>query len=159
VAWINGMEVARVLAPTGELAFNATATAQVNEPNNNGAAYTVYNLTNATRALVDGRNVLAIQALNQSLTNSSDFSCNAHLYYFPVDAATVPPRLLEPSPSPGDLFYLTNITITFSEPVNGVEAGDLLVNSVPASSVSSTTNTTYSFRFAQPAYGNVVVSW
>jgi hypothetical protein len=57
------------------------------------------------------------------------------------------------------LFALTNITIRFSEPVSGVDAADLLVNGVPAGAVSSTTNTTYSFSFAQPPFGPVTITW
>jgi len=159
IAWINGTEVARVLMPTGEVAFNAVATAQANEPQNSGAAYIVYSLTNALRALVDGRNVLAVHAFNQNLTNSSDFSFNAQLYYFPLDATTVPPRLLDPTPPQGDVLSLSNVTITFSEAVAGVGATDLLVNGTPATDVTTTTNTTYTFGFPQPPYGNVVLTW
>ena len=77
IVWINGVQMVRVNAPAGEVPYNAVATAQANEPNNNGAAYIVYQMPNSAAALVDGPNVLAVHALNQSLTASSDFSSNS----------------------------------------------------------------------------------
>jgi len=159
IAWLNGVEVWRYNVPSGDLAYNATASAAANEPNNAGAAYIVVTLTNAAVSrLVDGTNTLAIMAFNQTLTDG-DFGFNAQLYYYPIDATVVPPRLISANPAPGDLFYLTNVTISFSEGVSGVDASDLLVNGVPASDVSSATNTTYTFSFPQPAYGAVSLTW
>lgn len=160
VAWINGVPMARLNAPAGDsIPYNAVATAQSAEVNNAGAAWTVFQMPASASALVDGTNVIAVQAFNQNLTNSSDFSFNAQLYTYLLDPTTVGPRLLEPEPRQGDTFTLTNILITFSEAVHGVKAGDLLVNGVPATSVSSTTNTTYLFNFPQPPYGSVIVNW
>jgi hypothetical protein len=159
IAWINGVQMLRVLVPNGELPYNAVATAQATEPQNNGAAWTAYNLPASAAALVDGRNVLAIHAFNQNLTNSSDFSVNAQLYTYLLDPTTVGPRLLESMPPPGDVLSLSNVTVTFSEGVTGVEAANLLVNGVPATGVSSDTNTTYTFSFPQPPYGPVLLTW
>jgi hypothetical protein len=160
IAWLNGVEVLRYNVPGGELPYNATASAAVNEPSQSGAAYIVAALTNsAAFRLVAGTNILAIQALNQNLTTSSDFGFNAQLYFFPVDPATVPPRLISAEPAPGDVFSLTNVTVNFSEGVSGVDAADLLVNGTPATDVSSTTNATYTFSFDQPAYGPVLITW
>ena len=159
IAWINGVQMVRVNVPAGELPYNALASVAANEPANNGAAYVVYQMPASAAALVDGTNVLAVHALNQNLTNSSDFSFNAQLYTYLLDPTTIGPRLLEPDPRQGDTLYLTNILITFSEGVSGVNASDLLVNGTPASAMSSTTNTTYLFSFPQPAYGPVVVNW
>jgi len=159
IAWLNGVEVWRYNVPSGDLAYNATAVGAVNEPNGVGAAYIVATLTNsAVSRLVDGTNTLAIMALNQFRTDS-DFGFNAQLYYYPVDTSTVPPRLLGADPPPGDIFYLTNVTITFSEGVSGVDASDLLINGIPATDVSSTTNTTYTFSFPQPPYGPILLTW
>lgn len=160
VAWINGVPMTRFNAPAGDsIPYNAVATAQANEPNNAGAAWTVFQMPASASALVDGTNIIAVQAFNQNLTNSSDFSFNAQLYTYLLDPTTVGPRLLEPDPRQGDTFSLSNILITFSEPVHGVKASDLLINGTPASEVASTTNTTYLFSFAQPPYGSVVVNW
>jgi len=55
------------------------------------------------------------------------------------------------------LTNLTEIRVTFSEPVTGVDAGDLLVDRVPAFSVSgSGSNYTFSFR---NRLGTVFISW
>ncbi len=160
IAWLNGVQVLRVNVPAGEVPYNGVAPAQSAEPNQTGSSYIIYTLTNAAASrLINGTNILAVHALNQSLTASSDFGFNAQLYMFPADFSRVPPRLAQATPAPGDLFFLTNLTVTFSESVSGVDATDLLVNGVAASSVSSTTNITYVFSFTQPAYGPVVVTW
>lgn len=54
---------------------------------------------------------------------------------------------------------LTAIAVTFTEPVTGVEASDLLVNGAPASLVSSVDNTVFDFAFAQPLFGTVTIRW
>lgn len=160
VAWINGAPMTRLNAPAGDsIPYNAVATAQSTEPNNAGAAWTIFQMPASASALVDGTNVLAVQAFNQNLTNSSDFSFNAQLYTYLLDPTTVGPRLLEPDPRQGDTFSLSNILITFSEAVSGVKAGDLLVNGAAATGLSSTTNNAYLFSFPQPPYGPVIVNW
>ena len=160
IAWLNGVEILRYNVPAGELPYNALASTAAFEPNFIGAAYIVAALgSNAVSRLVNGTNLLAVQGFNASLTLSSDFGFNAQLYYFPVDASTVAPRLGSVDPAPGDVFYLTNVTIHFSEGVSEVDAADLLVNGIPATEVSSTTNVTYTFSFPQPPYGPVLLTW
>jgi len=159
IAWLNGAEVWRYNVPSGELAYNATASGAANEPNGVGAGYIVATLTNsAVLRLLEGTNTLAIMALNQSRTDS-DFGFNVQLYYYPVDTSLVPPRLVNADPPPGDIFYLTNVTLTFSEGVSGVDAPDLRINGIPASDVNTTTNTTYTFSFPQPPYGPILLTW
>ena len=53
---------------------------------------------------------------------------------------------------------LTQLMVPFSEPVTGVNASDLLINGMPASSVSGS-GTTYTFSFAQPNATMVNVTW
>ncbi|HEY0550222.1 MAG TPA: Ig-like domain-containing protein, partial [Verrucomicrobiae bacterium] len=159
IAWLNGVEVRRFNAPTNP-AYNAISSATATEPNNAGVAYTAATLTNnAVAALVNGVNILAIQAFNDSLSNSTDFGFNAQLYSFVPDFGVVPPRLAVADPIQGDIFSFTNLTITFSEAVTNVDASDLRVNGVPATGLSSTTNTTYTFSFSQPPDGAVTVTW
>jgi hypothetical protein len=160
IAWINGTEVLRYNVPGGDLTYNATALTAANEPSQSGAAYLAAVLTNnAALRLIKGTNLIAIMAFNQNLTNSSDFGFNAQIYYYPVDPATVPPRLVQADPAAGDVFYLTNVTISFSEGVTGVDPADLLVNGAPATGISSTTNSVYTFGFPQPPYGPVLITW
>jgi len=53
---------------------------------------------------------------------------------------------------------LTQLTVTFSAPVTGVNADDLLVSLEPAATVSGS-GATYTFSFDQPLYGNVSITW
>lgn len=163
IAWLNGVEVLRYNVPSGangDLPYTATAVNAANEPGQAGAAYIVATLTNsAVSRLRNGANILAIQAFNQSLTNSSDFGFNAQLYYFPIDPSTVPPRVVSTEPAGGDVYALDHVTFNFSEGVTNVRATDLLINGVPATSVTSTTNSIYTFHFPQPPFGPVTVRW
>jgi hypothetical protein len=54
---------------------------------------------------------------------------------------------------------LTTVSVTFSETVTGVNAADLLVNGMAATSVTGDTNGPYLFTFAQPADGGVNFTW
>jgi hypothetical protein len=73
-------------------------------------------------------------------------------------ADTDPPTIISISPLPGTVSSLTQVTVTFSEPVLGVTADDFLINTQPANTVS-TNGETYTFTFAQPDYGNVSITW
>src|SRR6185295_1496899 len=53
---------------------------------------------------------------------------------------------------------LSSITVTFSEPVQGVTADDLLINNSQATAVSGS-GEVYTFTFDQPAFGVIEVSW
>ncbi|MSU35079.1 MAG: hypothetical protein EXS36_08180 [Pedosphaera sp.] len=69
-----------------------------------------------------------------------------------------PPRVVTVSPEPGILTQLSSITVTFSQPVQGVLAADFLLNGVPVTGVTGT-DATYTFTFLQPAFGPVNISW
>jgi hypothetical protein len=71
---------------------------------------------------------------------------------------TIPPELTSVNPPAGVITNLPQITVTFSEPVKGVASDDLLLNGVPALGVTGS-GAVYAFSFAQPAYGNIQVSW
>jgi len=163
VVWINGFEVLRFNAPGGDVPYNGLATQTAQEPGGGGgqrgAAYFLSNLVNTAAYLLEGENVIAVHAFNQSLAQSTDFGFNAQLYAYLPDTAVVAPRVASVTPSAGELFYLTNITVKFSESVSNVNASDLLINGVTATGMVSTTNTTYTFSFAQPAFGPVSVTW
>ncbi|MCI0744134.1 MAG: lamin tail domain-containing protein [Verrucomicrobia subdivision 3 bacterium] len=51
------------------------------------------------------------------------------------------------------------MNVLFSEGVSGVEAGDLRINGVGASSVTEVSPREYQFNFPQPATGLVTVAW
>ncbi|HUR46534.1 MAG TPA: lamin tail domain-containing protein, partial [Candidatus Saccharimonadales bacterium] len=54
---------------------------------------------------------------------------------------------------------LTSVTVRFSEPVSGVNAEDLLVNSVPATGMTPLAPDQYSFTFSQPPTGVVQIAF
>ncbi len=150
IAWINGVEVQRYNMPAGNIAYNGTASGTVAEP----IPFNTYDLTNVSM-LVLGTNVMAVQAFNANLT-SSDLGIDVSLGTPAPDY--VPPGIVWISPAPGTVTNLSRITVTFSEPVTGVNAADLLINGVPAASRTGG-NDTYTFTFNQPAYGAVQISW
>jgi hypothetical protein len=54
---------------------------------------------------------------------------------------------------------LRELEVTFNKPVRGVDASDLLVNGVPASSLTALDAGRYLFGFPEPAPGTVWLSW
>ena len=159
IAWVNGFEVLRVnMATNTDIPYNATASTSSTEPLGNGAAYVVYTLSNALSRIVTGTNVLAVQVFNQSLIGS-DFGWNAQLYAFLNDVGVRAPRIVQATPAAGTVFSLSNVTMRFSEPVDGVDATDLLVNGSPATTVVGVSNFIYTFSFPQPPFGPVDITW
>ncbi len=58
------------------------------------------------------------------------------------------------------LTNLTSLRVIFSERVLNVDAGDLLINGVPATGLTSNGSlTNYVFSFAEPPYGAVNITW
>src|SRR6266436_6841503 len=88
----------------------------------------------------------------------NDLGANTTWNYTLID--NVPPTVTTIGPLPGSsLGHLTQVAVTFSEPVLGVDAADLLVNGVPATQVTGSGAGPYIFRFASPAPGTVQLSW
>lgn len=77
-----------------------------------------------------------------------------------VDSSTdqLAPKIISINPAPGEVQQLTSVTVTFSEPVQGVTSDDLLINNSQAKGVSGS-GSVYTFTFDQPAFGLVDVSW
>ncbi len=71
---------------------------------------------------------------------------------------STPPTISSIVPGAGTVSSLSQVAVTFSEAVSGVDANDLLINGIPASSVTASNNT-YIFRFPQPAVGTVYIAW
>src|SRR6185436_16540265 len=87
------------------------------------------------------------------------FLCVLPLWLFPVVLLSAPgPTVQNIVPAPGTVSSLTQITVTFSAPVNGPAAEDLLVNGTSASGVSGAGNT-WTFTFSQPLPGLVAITW
>jgi hypothetical protein len=78
--------------------------------------------------------------------------------YFTPD--NVAPAVAIINPPPGaTIRNLTQLSVTFDEPVTGVNASDLLLNGVPAQNVSGSAAGPYTFGFTQPATGAVAIAW
>ena len=70
-----------------------------------------------------------------------------------------PPLVLSQSPPAGSFVpSLTQIAVTFDQPVTGVNASDLLINGVPATSVSGT-NADYTFTCTPPNGTTANITW
>jgi hypothetical protein len=73
---------------------------------------------------------------------------------------TIAPTIFQTTPARRDsVSALNQISVTFSEVVTGVNAGDLLINLVPATAVTGNGAGPYRFSFSQPAPGAVAVSF
>lgn len=152
ITWINGVEVRRYNMDTNVfMAFTNIAQTSVTEP----IPFLFADLTNSASYLVTGTNVIAIQVFNQKI-DSSDLVMDASIATTTPDF--VPPTIVSFTPAAGSLTNLTQITVTFSEPVAGVEATDFFINGQTASTVAGANNT-YTFSFTQPSYGSVQASW
>ena len=107
-------------------AFNALALPPLEEP----VAPQDVQVAEPWKYLVPGNNVIAVQALNSSLAASPDF---AIFVTAEAEEDTTAPTLTEVTPIAGSTVdSLTVVEVDFSEPVTGVDAGDLLVNGNPA---------------------------
>src|SRR5207253_2430872 len=72
---------------------------------------------------------------------------------------TIAPTIATQSPPRGiTLTNFTGLTITFSERVQNVDAGDLLISGIPATGVIGS-GSNYFFTFPQPPYGEVEIAW
>ena len=151
VAWINGTEVARVNVGPGAPTISTFAT-NVAEP----VPFVTYAVPSPTSSYLSvGTNVLAVQVFNTTLA-SSDIGFDASLVGYSLES--VPPTILGQTPAPGVVNSLTAITVNFSEAVTGVNATDLLLNGFPADTVSGGP-ASFTFQFAQLAYGTIAVTW
>ena len=75
-------------------------------------------------------------------------------------ADNVPPVVAATEPAAGSILEsLNQIEVAFNEPVSGVDAGDLVVNGVAATSVATTSAQRYVFSFPAAANGAVNLSW
>lgn len=155
--WINGIEVLRVNGPGdpgAPLELGAVAGGS-----HEGGTFEEYLLPPSAReALHDGFNVLAVQGFNQTLFNN-DFRLDLELFD-PLGPDLSPPRIQEITPAPGaTVRNLTQVSVLFTEPVSGVDAGDLLAGGRPARSVAGELAGPYVFVLEELAPGIVGLEW
>ncbi|HEX7859134.1 MAG TPA: lamin tail domain-containing protein [Verrucomicrobiae bacterium] len=151
IAWINGEEVVRYNVSAGSLGFDDLAANSVDEP----AALQRHVIRNPTM-LVNGSNVIAVQVFNAAL-NSSDIGFMAGLTA-PVDDVAPSVAAISP-PNGATLGELTQIEITFSEIVSGVDASDLLINGSAATNITGSGFGPYVFTFPAAPNGVVTIAW
>ena len=150
VAWINGTEVQRVSMPgppDSEVTIETLANNAV-EP----VEFLNYDLPPPSGYLVPGTNVLAVQVFQSSLGSSDiGFDCSLEAILREPPLTNVPPTVTAVSPTAGAAVRsLSEITVLFNKPVQGIDAGDLLINNLPASSVTPITPTNICFVFPNP---------
>ncbi len=153
IAWINGVEVARTNVGTVDPTYQTGATNALEPP-----PLALHNLPNPATYLVNGANVIAIQAFNTT-QGSSDFGFDSLLEVTISEVPAIAPTIVSINPPPGSLSNLGSISVTFSEPVTGLDANDLLINGVPGVTNLTFSGNTATFRFAQPLFGTVLISW
>ncbi len=151
VVWLNGVELYRENVTDLNPTYTTLAANQPTDP----APLVSTNLSLAPGLLREGENVVAVQAFNTS-NASSDFGFD--LAVDTIVSETVPPTIVSRTPAAGTVGDLSAIVVTFSEPVSGIDAGDLLLNGIPVDDVSGS-GTTFTFRFPTPPYGDVFVTW
>jgi hypothetical protein len=76
-----------------------------------------------------------------------------------ADAETVPPTVEAFFPESGFVFRLSQLEVHFSEPVQGVDAGDLRVNGLAATAVRPLSADVYVFTLPELPLGTSVVTW
>ncbi|NIP95482.1 MAG: Ig-like domain-containing protein, partial [Akkermansiaceae bacterium] len=147
--WINGSLVRAENSP-GNPAYDATAST-----NHESGSFETFELANPQSFLVEGENLIAIQVFNVNLT-SSDLMMNPELVSTAPDLE--PPVVTGFNPPPGNVLALSQISVTFSEPVTGVDAGDLTINDQAAQSVTGAGDH-YTFTFSSVPLGEATVEW
>jgi hypothetical protein len=151
IVWVNGAEVLRVNVEPGAVTRTTLATNQPVDP----APWEAAVVGSAADFLREGTNLVAIQVFNTSL-GSSDFGFDCAIST--LEGETARPVLVSVDPAPGTRPVLEQVTVTFSEPVTGVEANDLRINTEPVAQVAGS-GATYTFRFPPVAFGTADFSW
>jgi hypothetical protein len=153
VMWVNGVEVQRQnVSVVSPLYTNFAVVAHEADPS------VVLAVTNWPQSfLVEGSNVVAVQLFNNNLP-SSDLRFDAALRLVRVE---LPPAMAAVSPAPdASLSSLSQVRVTFTKPVFGVDAGDLLINGQPATVLQGACPTNvFTFGFTQPSPGWVQLWW
>jgi hypothetical protein len=153
IAWINGQEVARFNMPDGYPGYRGSASPALTEP----IPSQNFVIEDPARFLVAGANVLAVQGYNASLANSSDFILNVSLTAAVDESPPFVSELIPPDRA--TVRELSRVEVHFSEPVQGVDATDLLINGQPCTAVTPFAPGVFVFEFTPPTPGSVAFVW
>ena len=150
VAWLNGVELGRFNVPDGELPFDTVALQSIETMD------LTVDVPVSLLRLGPNANVLAVQVFNQT-TESGDLLLDANLL---ASIDDVPPTIVRIVPEPGPkLSSLGTVEVWFSEAVQGVDPGDLLIDGKPATQIDMGLPGQYLFYVPQPTKGLVQVGF
>ncbi len=149
--YINGVEVLRIGIPDGA-GYSTWANRTQGDP-----AYEYFTLPST--GVIPGTNLIAVE-VKQVNNTSSDITFGLVLLgdvvtRVPDTQAPVVERLIPPAAA--TVPQLDSIEVLFNEPVLGIEAEDLLINNVPAKSITYGMPGQYLFYFDPPPTGIVQV--
>jgi hypothetical protein len=113
-----------------------------------------------------GATNLALNIANVFVSDAGNYSVVITNAYGAVTSSVIALRLsgvptiaASAPPAGSQITSLTQLTVTFSEDVQGIDAADLRINGLPANDVQALSATTYQFSFPQPPSGNVAITW
>ncbi len=155
LTYLNGQD----FVGTDGLNFGSTFATTWSATTVGDAAVTTYDAPSG--ALVHGDNVLAAEAHQVNLT-SSDITFGLQLSAVVVtrERDTQAPVVQQSFPTGGSTVEeVSFISVTFNEPVTGVDAADLQVNDVAATNLLKVSELEYQFTFPPPPTGTVAVTW
>ncbi len=148
VVYVNGAEVYRIGLPLGEITFSTVATA--------GADYSPEAAPIPIAAFAAGDNIIAVE-MHQANGTSSDISFALELT---GEIDTTPPVIETLLPPAGAIVRsLNSIEVLFTEPVQGVDPSDLLINGQPATNITFGVPGQFVFTFPPPPTGQVTVAF
>jgi hypothetical protein len=149
--WLNGVEIWRDGVPAGLDSPDARPLPGASAVRALGLVLDRWDLP----SLRAGSNVLSVLILPETAT--TPLRWDVALDADPDRQAPVSLRILPP---PGSkVSDLQEVEILFSEPVRGVDAGDLLVNGIPAAAVTPLGPDHYSFTLPAIGRADVRVEW
>jgi hypothetical protein len=150
IVYLNGAEIFRINMPVGPVTATTLAAAGAADPLATVSAPIPVN------ALVAGNNIIAVE-IHQSAIDSSDISMSLALT---AEIDTTPPTIASLIPPATSIVQsLFAIEVLFSEPVQGVQASDLLINGQPATNISFGVPGQFVFTFPPPPTGAVTVAF
>ncbi|MBI5383509.1 MAG: immunoglobulin domain-containing protein [Verrucomicrobia bacterium] len=151
--YLNGEDLYRIGVNAGALASD-WATRTIGD-----AAYETFDVP--ATALVHGDNLLAVEVHQVNATSSDiTFGLSVQADIGTRTRDTLAPTMQQVLPLPNStVTELGFINVTFNELVTGVEAGDLLINNVPATGLLTLSPMEYQFTFPPPPTGVVTVAW
>jgi hypothetical protein len=165
----NAKPIVAISSPASGTTFASpatfTVTANANDPDGSvtNVAFYVNGVknsddTNSPFAFTASSLTAGIYALSAVATDNVGQSVTSAVVSVSVSTNTAAPVIFSKSPVPGNVTGLSNITVTFSKAVTGVNAADLLVNGVPANGVTGS-GSNYTFSVTSPGFGAVSINW